>query len=285
MAKKFKELLNQKSKGKLDVQIYTDGQLGGQTENCDGLRSGAVDLTIVDTGTIANYYPQFGIFDMPYVFTSRDQAIAVTKTDVAKTLSASATKATEMRPLLINAIAYRYTFLKNKDIKNPEDLKGVKVRIPDTPSIKACFQALGATPVAMPSGEAYTAVQTGVTDGLEGNFEFVAQQKYYEVAPRCSLTQHVMTFTTLCMSEKVYQALSAEDKKAVDAAAAESLDYFYSISGNIENKYKKVLEEHKVTFTNVDIKACQAKCKPILEKFVNDNKMKDIFDKIESMAK
>ena len=76
MAAKFKDILKEKSGGTLDVEFYTDGQLGGQTENCESLKNGTVDMTIIDTGTLANYNPKAGILDMPYLFASKDQAIA-----------------------------------------------------------------------------------------------------------------------------------------------------------------------------------------------------------------
>lgn len=204
MAAKFKEILKEKSGGSLDVEFYTDGQLGGQTENCESLKAGTVDMTIIDTGTLANYNPKAGILDMPYLFASKDQAIAAVSGDVGQEFMSMVTESTGIRPISIQTIAFRNTLLKDKTIDSLADFQGVKVRIPENPSIEACFSALGATPVAIPSGEAYTSVQTGVTDGLEGNCEYIAQQKFYEVANVCSLTEHVMTFTAFCISDSVY---------------------------------------------------------------------------------
>lgn len=285
MANKFNELLQQKSNGSLSVEIYTDGQLGGQTENCEGLISGTIDMTICDTGTLANYEPKIGILDMPYVFADKDQAIAAAKGDVGKQLMDTVTKSTGIRPISLQAILFRETLLKDKDITKPEDLKGVKVRIPESPSIKVCFTALGATPVSIPSGEAYTAVQTGVTDGLEGNVEFIAQQKYYEVAKHCSLTDHVMTFTAMCMSDSVYQSLTADQQAAVDAAAAEAMDYFYPLYETIETTSRKTMEDAGVTFHDVDKSAMMAACAPTVQQFVKDNDLQSVYDAINALAK
>ena len=84
MAQKFKELLVEKTGGSLDVEFYTDSQLGGQTDNCESLKSGTVDMTIIDTGTLANYLPAAGILDMPYLFSSKDQAIEAVSGEVGK---------------------------------------------------------------------------------------------------------------------------------------------------------------------------------------------------------
>lgn len=285
MANKFNDLLQEKSGGSLSVEIYTDGQLGGQTENCEGLISGTVDMTIVDTGTLANYEPKIGILDMPYVFESKNQAVAAAEGEVGQQLSNIVTEATGIRLASIQAIMFRNTLLKDIEVAEPADFKGVKVRIPENPSIEACFSALGATPVAIPSGEAYTAVQTGVTNGLEGNVEFIAQQKYYEVANVCSLTEHVMTFTAMCISDKTYQSLSADQQAAFDEAAAEAMDYFYPLYETIEADSTKVMEDAGVTFHEVDKDAMIAACAPTLEAFIVDNDLQEVYGTINALSK
>lgn len=283
MADKFNELLKEKTNGALSVEIYTDGQLGGQTDNCEALIAGTVDMTIVDTGTLANYEPKIGILDMPYVFASKDQAIAVANGDVGKKLEDTVTQSTGIRPVSLQAVLFRNTLLKDKEVTTPADFKGVKIRIPENPSIEACFTALGATPVAIPSGEAYTAVQTGVTNGLEGNLEFIAQQKYYEVANVCSMTEHVMTFTAMCISESVYESLTPDQQSAFDEASAEAMDYFYPLYETIETDSRKVMEDAGVKFHEVDKDAMMAACAPTLEKFVKDNNMQDIYSAITAL--
>ena len=284
MAQKFKELLQEKSGGSLDVEFYTDSQLGGQTDNCEALKSGSMDMTIIDTGTLANYDPRGGLLDMPYLFASKDQAIKAVSGEVGQEFMSMITESTGIRPISLQAIAFRNTLLKDKVISSISDFQGVKVRIPDNPSIEACFSALGATPVAIPSGEAYTAVQTGVTDGMEGNFEFIAQSKYYEVANQMTLTEHIMTFTAFCISDKVYQSLTADQQKAIDDSAAEAMDFFYDLYVDIENNAKQVLTDGGVTFHEIDKAPLMAACAPALEKFVSDNNLGDLYAKIQALA-
>ena len=126
-------------------------------------------------------------------------------------------------------------------------------------------------------------MQTGVTDGLEGNFEFVAQSKYYEVAKEMTLTEHIMTFTAFCISDKVYQGLTAEQQKAIDDSAAEAMDYFYDLYVDIEANAKKVLTDGGVTFHEVDKAPFMEACAPVLEKFVADNNLGALYDKIKAI--
>ena len=284
MAQKFKELLVEKSGGSLDVEFYTDGQLGGQTENCESLKAGTLDMTIIDTGTLANYNPAAGILDMPYLFSTKEQAIETVSGDIGKDFMDMVTETTGIRPISLQTIAFRSTLLKDTVIETLDDFKGVKVRIPENPSIEACFSALGATPVAIPSGEAYTAVQTGVTNGLEGNIEYIAQMKFYEVANVFNLTEHVMTFTAFCMSDAVYQSLTAEQQTAIDEAAAEAMDYFYDLYEDIEAEAKQAMVDAGVSFVEIDKAPLIEACAPALEEFVAENGLEDMYSAIQALA-
>ena len=284
MAQKFKELLVEKSGGTLDVEFYTDGQLGGQTENCESLKAGTVDMTIIDTGTLANYNTAAGLLDMPYLFSSKEQAVEAVSGDVGKDYMNMVTETTGIRPISLQAIAFRNTLLKDKAISSLADFKGVKVRIPENPSIEACFSALGATPVAIPSGEAYTSVQTGVVDGLEGNVEYINQMKFYEVANTLTWTEHVMTFTAFCMSDSVYQGLTADQQAAIDEAAAEAMDYFYELYEGIDETAINAMTDAGVTFVEIDKAPLMEACAPALEKFVADNGLEDMYAAIQALA-
>ena len=283
-AQKFAELLEEKSGGNMKIDIYTDGQLGGQTENCEALVAGSVDMTIIDTGTLGSYDPRYGIFDMPYVFSSKEHAQKVVSGEIGAKLNEMASETTGIHPLTIQPILFRNVLLKGKEVRTPEDLKGVKVRVPDNPSIEACFSALGATPVAMPSGEVYTAVQTGVTDGLEGNSEFIVQSKYYEVADTFSKTEHIFTCTCTCISENVYQSLTDSQKALLNECAVEAMDYFYEVYETIEEESDQAMKDAGVTFIeDVDKEALMAACKPALDEFVEKNNLQDVMAEIDAL--
>ena len=284
MAQKFKELLVEKTGGALDIEFYTDSQLGGQTDNCESLKSGTVDMTIIDTGTLANYNPAAGILDMPYLFASKDHAVAVASGEVGQQYMKMVTDTTGIRPISVQIIAFRNTLLKDKAIGSLDEFKGVKVRIPENPSIEACFSAVGATPVAIPSGEAYTSVQTGVVDGLEGNVEYINQMKFYEVANTLTWTEHVMTCTAFCISDAVYQGLPADQQAAIDEAAAEAMEYFYELYKGIDETAINSMTEAGVKFVEIDKAPLIEACAPALESFVEKNDLQDMYAAILALA-
>ena len=148
----------------------------------------------------------------------------------------------------------------------------------------AAFEAIGANPIVIPSGEAYTAVQTGVADALEGHAEYMVLQKFYEVAKNYVQTQHVMTFTALNMSEQVYQSLTDEQKQAFAEAADEALDYFYDYTENLfEEKYAE-LEEQGVKITEIDRTPFEEACAPFIQEFIEENDLQDLYDQIVAAA-
>lgn len=165
------------------------------------------------------------------------------------------------------------------------DFKGVKVRIPENPSIESCFAAIGATPVAIPSGEAYTSVQTGVVDGLEGHQGYVPVMKFYEVANVYNLTQHVMTFTALCVSNATWDALSADEQAWIMEAYQQAYDNdFKTACETYFSDGLQTLLDNGVRLVETDKTELMAACAPVLEEFVEKNGLQDIYEGIKALA-
>lgn len=284
LAVKFAELVSQKSNGEVEIDIYPNGQLGGQKELLEALIIGTVDMSISDTGLLANYEKSIGILDMPYVFKDRDHARKAMSGEVGTALKEKVVATSGIRPLTLEAVAFRNTFLAKKEIYSLEDFKGVKVRTPEAPSIIETFKALGANPTAIPSGEAYTAIQTGVVDGMEGNPEFLTSIKIYEVANNWIETQHTMTCTALNISEKVFQGLPANVQNILVEASEEALDYFYEYTEEVDAKSRDLLKEQGVQFFDMDKAPLEKAVAPMVEAFVKENGITDLYELIKKMG-
>jgi tripartite ATP-independent transporter DctP family solute receptor len=282
LATKFKEYLEEATAGKVKVDIYPNGQLGGQLELLESLKLGSIDMSISDTGLLANYEKSIGILDMPYVFDGVEHAKKVLSSEIGDALKAKVTATSGIRPLTLEAVAVRDTFLKDKMVKTLADMKGVKVRTPNAPSIIATFNALGANPTAIPSGEAYTAIQTDVVDGMEGNPEFLSSIKIYEVAHNWFETEHIMTCTALNISDKVYNGLPADVQAAIDESAKKALVDFYAFSAKATAEKRKFLEEAGVKFYPVEKDDFVKAVEPMVKKFVVENNIVDIYESIEA---
>lgn len=281
---KFAELVKEKTNGEIEIDIYANGQLYGQKEALEALKLGTLDMGMSDTALWANYDPACAILDMPYMFKSREHAIKVASSDIIDPIKERLVSSAGIRPILVECLNFRNSFVKDMAIDSYEDFKGLKMRTPEAPMTIAAFEAIGANPIVIPSGEAYTAVQTGVADGLEGHAEYMVLQKFYEVAKNYVQTQHVMTFTALNMSEQVYQSLTDSQKAAFDEAAAEALEYFYDYTNDLFDKMYTELENQGVTITDLDRTPFEEACAPFIQNFVDENGLQEVYDAIQAAA-
>lgn len=281
---KFAELVEEKTNGEIKIEIYANGQLYGQAEALEALQLGTLDLGMSDTALWANYDPGCALLDMPYIFKSREHAIKVSSSDIIDPIKERLVEAAGIRPILVECLNFRNSLVKDMDVDSFEDFKGMKMRTPEAPMTIAAFEAIGANPIVIPSGEAYTAVQTGVADALEGHAEYMVLQKFYEVAKNYVQTQHVMTFTALNMSEQVYQSLTDEQKQAFAEAADEALDYFYDYTETLFDEKYAELEEQGVKITEIDRTPFEEACAPFIQEFIEENDLQDLYDQIVAAA-
>lgn len=281
---KFAELVKEKTNGEIEIDIYANGQLYGQKDALEALKLGTLDMAMSDTALWANYDPACGILDMPYIFKSREHAIKVASSDIIDPVKERLVESAGIRPILVECLNFRNSLVKDMDIDSFEDFKGLKMRTPEAPMTIAAFEAIGANPVVIPSGEAYTAVQTGVTDGLEGHAEYMVLQKFYEVAKNYVQTQHVMTFTALNMSEQVYQTLTDSQKEAFAEAGAEALEYFYDYTEKLFDEKFAELEADGVKITEIDRTPFEEACSPFINQFIQENDLQDLYDAIMAAA-
>ncbi|KGQ37392.1 C4-dicarboxylate ABC transporter [Gallibacterium genomosp. 1] len=274
-ANKLKEL----SDGTLTVDVYPNGILGGQVELFEGMKLGTIDMSISDTSIIGSYYPPIGILDLPYIFKDRMSIKKIFSSNVMQPMIDEIQKISEVKILSIQPVAYRNIILKSPLVKN-SDFSGIKIRTPNSPTLIDIIKSIGATPNPIPSGEAYTAIQTGVVDGMEGNPEFLSSIKINEVAKNWYETQHAMTFTALNISNKKYQSLSQQEKKWVSDAVNYAVDNFYIKSQDTDKKWRKYLLDKGVIFNQVDFSILKEKTKSMVDNFINKNNLHNLYEEI-----
>lgn len=272
----FSDKLKQISNGELTVDIYSNGILGDQVELFEGMQLGTVDMSISDTSIIASYHPPIGILDMPYFFSNIEHTKKILNTDKMKEIEAQVETKSGVKILSIQPVAYRNIIIK-KELPDNNNFNGLKIRVPNSPVLVNTITHLGATPNPIPSGEAYTAIQTGVVDGMEGNPEFLSSIKISEVAKNWYETQHSMTFTALNISAKKFNSLTESEQKWIREAAAFAVDQFYIKTINTDEKWRDYLKQQGVVFHHVNIETLKEKSKPMVDKFVQENKLDDLY--------
>ena len=223
-ALKFKQLAEEASQGRVRVEVYPNSQLYKDKEELEALQLGAVQML---APSLSKFGPlgarQFEMFDLPYVFRTEEQFVQLTTGKIGQALMAS------LESKSIKGLAYWsggfHVFSANKLLRKPEDLKGLKMRIPSSKVLEATLRQVGALPQVMPFSEAYQAMQSGVVDGTENILSSYTTQKYFEVQKHVVLTHHTHTGYALIVNKKFWEGLPPDIQAVLTKAVRQSTEY------------------------------------------------------------
>jgi tripartite ATP-independent transporter DctP family solute receptor len=221
LAEKFKALVEEKSNGRIKIQIYPQAQLGYDRDLLEAMQFGNVDLAVNTSAPISNFEPLFGVLDMPYLFKDWDHIESFIKSDVAKDLLSECLDE-NLVGLAFMPRGFRSVTNNVRPIYKPEDLKGIKLRVIESPAYVKTFEDLGAVVSAMSWGEVYTALQQGAIDGQENPPETVKTERVYEVQKYFSLNEHIAAFAAIMASKSTWDKLSEDDQKILRESAVEA---------------------------------------------------------------
>ena len=280
---RFQELARQKTDNQLDIQIFPANQLVEERAVAEGIKMGTIDLMLSGTAIWVNLAPKFGLFDLPYLFTDFARARKIFAGPAAEDLAHHLTQTTGARVLgFMASFGFRDVATKAKEVKNVEDLKGLKIRVIQTPTYVRTFELLGATPTPMAFGEVYIGVQTGVLDGWEHEAPTMVASKMYEVTKYVARTEHLFSVCTIIANSKKVDSLPAELKKALQDAARESCDYTFEIAPNKEEEGFKFLREKGMVINAFDKAPAIQRVKGYWQEYAEKVKATDILAKMVS---
>jgi tripartite ATP-independent transporter DctP family solute receptor len=234
-SKHFAEKVRELSGGRIAVQVAGSAQLGDDTANITGMRTGSIDLSANSQGPTATVVPEFGALGMPYLFDSLEHAWRVVDGAIGEELARKAdAKGLVLLGFMDNGI--RHTSNSKHPIERPDDLKGLKIRTPPDQVTVAIFRALGSDTQQIKFSELYIALQQGVVDGQENPIMNVHSSKLYEVQRFISLTGHKYETTPFLMSKRTWTRLSEADRELIRAAAKDAVQYQRRLSKETEEK-------------------------------------------------
>ena len=215
-AKKVKDY----TQGRYQVNVFCCSQLGNDPKNIEQLALGGIDFTVSATGSYAGQLPNLNLMMMPFIIDSYAQGWKFY--DESKWLQAQFAKAPEKGFRFLATWEAGFRNMTTRDpLNSPEDAKGKKLRTFPNEMMRWQLEAMGFGIQIMPLPEVYLAIQQGAVSGQENPIDTIASNKFYEVAPYVTLTNHVYSPTPLAISEKTWQKLSAEDQAAITKAAKE----------------------------------------------------------------
>jgi TRAP-type transport system periplasmic protein len=271
-AKKFADLVEQKSGGKIKVRVFPGGQLGGDLQNVSALQGGTLDLMVLNAGLLVGIVKDFAVLDLPFLFNTAEEADAVVDGPVG-------TKLFEKLPdkglvgLGYFELGFRNVTNSKRPIVKAEDFQGIKLRVLQSPLFIDLFNTLGANTVAMPFPEVYTALEQRVIDGQENPVTVIFDTKFQEVQKYLSLTRHIYNAQSVIMGKKTWDKLSEEERKIVQASLNEAEAYQRQVS---REKSLQVLEDLKKAGMQVnevspqEIARIREKIKPVVDKYAKE---------------
>jgi len=220
-ATKFAELVAAKSGGKMKVTVYPGGTLGGDAANVSALQGGTIEFVALNSGILAQQVKDFEVFDFPFMFANAQEADAVVDGPLGQKLHARlADKG--IVGLSYFELGFRNITNGKRPINKVEDLAGLKLRVIPNAINVDWVKAVGANPTPMAFPEVYAGLEQGAIDGQENPFSVILANKFYEVQKHLAVTNHQYNPQSLIMSKKVWDTLSAEQKKIIQDAAIEA---------------------------------------------------------------
>ncbi|WP_428908485.1 TRAP transporter substrate-binding protein [Niallia sp. Krafla_26] len=218
-AEKFGEELNQRSDGRMNLEIFPAAQLGPEKDMVQQLETGSLEFAILTGQYLATRVPAFDAWNMPFLFETLEDSLKATETEPAQKML------DEISNQGIKGLGYMFAgnhhlLLKGEPIKSMEDLKGKKVRIAGGKAVIDFWTKTGASPVAMGLNEVYQALQTGVVEGVSVDPSGLYTEKFQEVSDSYVLTNQMAFPGAVVMSSTVYEQLSPEDQQIVEEAVA-----------------------------------------------------------------
>jgi tripartite ATP-independent transporter DctP family solute receptor len=217
MADVFAKEVKAKSNGRIDVQVFGAGTLGGERDFVEGVKNGFIQAGLA-SGVMANFYPNAMVTDIPYLFPSEAVADRVMDGPYGQKLSADFLASTGMRNLCFGEVGFRHFTSGKTPIHSPKDLVGMKIRVQETPLYITEMKALGAQPTPIAFTEVYTAMQTGVVDGHENVIPSIIFAKLYEVQRNVTLDGHNYGVDWFVMNDKFFKSLPPDLQKVVQDA-------------------------------------------------------------------
>jgi tripartite ATP-independent transporter DctP family solute receptor len=266
-ARAFQKALAAKVGDRVEVQLYPNRAIGDERPMLDGMRLGTVDMGVITNAVIAQIEQAFQVIDMPFLFSSEAQAHQVLDGNIGAQLRQKL-EAKGVIPLGYTEGGFRHMINNVRPVVKPEDLRGIKFRVLQSPIFIEMYRSLGGNAVPMAWGETFTAVQQGAIDGLEVPLGIIDQNKLYEVTKYLSLTGHIYSMNGLLISKRSFDRLPADLKAAVTEAGVEATREQRQSNATAQAAFRASLARNNMQINEVPDKAAFRRgVMPMYERF------------------
>jgi tripartite ATP-independent transporter DctP family solute receptor len=248
---KFGELIKEKTNGRYTIETFHNGQLGNERDNIESVQMGNLDIAVVNQAPLSNFVADIAAVDLPYVITSFEHADKVFLGDIGNRFLS------DLEPkgiigLTIWESGFRNLTNSKREVNSVDDVQGLRIRVMENKIHQDLWKSLGADPVAMAWGDAYTALQQGAIDGQENPATVIDKNNVAEVNKNMAITEHVYSTVFIIMSPKSWSSLTPEDQVIFKEAAEEAGLFERELSREMDKEAIATLESEGVKVTYPD---------------------------------
>ena len=239
--RKFGEILKELSGGKYEVQVFPNSTLGKEDAYIASTRKGIIQMCATGTQTSA-LHPAMAMLETPMLYDSYDHARRAMEGETFKLINEGFTEKSGLRTLNAFPLGFRHFYTK-KPLNSVNDVKGLRMRVPNIPLYTNFAKECGISGQPMPFAEVPSALDQGVIDGGDSPLSDIVSIKMYETTPEITLTGHLLVIHSLYINEKFYQSLPEQDRKWIDEAAKRSADYVWDLVEKVDTDAVKTITE------------------------------------------
>ena len=264
---RYADLVKERTNGRVAIQIHHSRQLGDERQVVEGLQLGTIHLTVTSTGPLGGFVPEMNVVDLPFLFRDAEHAYKVLDGEIGRGLL-NKFDAVGIKGLAFWENGFRHITTSKKPVREPTDMKGLKIRVMENKVHQAAFRQLGSDATPMAWGEVFTSLQQGLLDAQENPIPIIYTFKLNEVQKYVSLTGHVYSPAPLLMSKKTWDRMPPEIQKVMFDTAVEVARYQRGLIREQEQKQIGELRAKGMTIIEQpDRAAFREAMKPVFEQF------------------
>ncbi|KTG22830.1 C4-dicarboxylate ABC transporter substrate-binding protein [Idiomarina sp. WRN-38] len=266
-ATKLEELVEERTDGKVNIEIFPNASLGDERTLLEGMQIGTVDMGVITNGPVANFVEEMAVFELPFLFPSPEAAYSVLDGPIGQELL------DKLADVNLKGLAYAERGFRNltnseRAVNSPEDLDGLRIRVMENPVYTDTFRELGANAIPMAWTEALTAMQQGTIDGQENPVNVIHSFKLDETQNYMTLSRHTYAPAIFVMGMPAWNQLPEAAQAVLEEAAQEAAEHERQVNADMEAEQLAALREAGMEINDApDMEAFQAAVAPVYEKY------------------
>lgn len=276
------ERLAEKSDGEMAIRVYPSNQLGSERECVELLQIGSLGMTKVSAAVMSSFSPDFQVLSFPYIFRDKEHFFKVQDSKIGKDLLLQSEKYW-LRGMCYYDAGSRSFYTSEKQIKTPEDLKGLKIRVMQSPIAIKMVKAMGGSPTPMASGEIYTAIQQGVVDGAENNPPSFYFSRHYEVSKYYTIDEHASIPDVLLISTHVWNDLNEQQQMWLQEAVDESVVFQRKLWAESEKESMDRAKEEGAIILYPDKAPFVKSVQPLYDELTKNPRINELVNQIKAI--